>query len=52
MCIRDRSYTVYCSDKVHVTDNVFGPAAIYGAKTGTCATWKNNVWEATGKPVP
>jgi len=46
------AYIVYCDPNLHMTDNVFGPDYAYGPVTGTCGTWTNNVWEATGETIP
>jgi hypothetical protein len=46
------AYIVYCHTTLSVTGNVFGPDYAYGPVTGDCGTWADNVWEATGEPVP
>jgi len=46
------AYIVYCHANLHMTDNVFGDDYAYGPVTGECGTWENNVWEATGEPIP
>lgn len=46
------AYIVYCHENLHMTNNVFGETYAYGPVTDTCGTWRNNIWESTGEPVP
>jgi hypothetical protein len=46
------AYIVYCHENLHMTGNVFGEDYAYGPVTDACGTWRDNVWEATGEPVP